>query len=471
LKPVPNSADPTGTERSFNLITLGCAKNRVDSEGMASLLAEKGYRLFDRPGDASVVIVNTCGFLGAARQESIDVLRELVENREPGQYIVAAGCLPALRDYALDLPAGIDRVLSTREWFKIADTVGSLFGDEPCATTAGCEGLTTTFTHRATGPSAYVKIADGCDHACAFCTIPTIKGRQSSKRPLYVLQEIVDLVALGAKEIVLVSQDTIRYGADIGMQNGLSELLDMVAEKVPNLPWLRLLYIYPSPTVLNLIDAMKRHDVCVHYLDMPLQHSHPSVLRRMRRPSKPDLNRKLLDYARIRLNDVALRTTLIVGFPGETDAEFRDLLKFVEHEEFDHVGVFTYSPEPGTIAFDMDQPVPLKLAEERRGLIMEAQQAISRRHNRKLVGRTLPVLIESSGEIEAEDGSVSPVAVGRAWRHAPEVDGMVFVEGDFEIGQFLDVKIETALEYDLWGRSVDSQRAKIPSDGGGLAVA
>jgi ribosomal protein S12 methylthiotransferase len=417
---------------------------------MSTLLSERGYAEREEPGDADVVIVNTCGFLGAARTESIEALQELVDQRNPGQFIVAAGCLPALRDYSLDLPVGVDKVLTTREWFRIGDTVGSLFGEAPQPQLAGCDGLTTTFTHQHAGPSAYVKIADGCDHACAFCTIPTIKGGQQSKRPLHVIQEIVDLVALGSREIVLVSQDTIRYGADIGMKNGIADLIDMIGEQVPNLPWLRLLYIYPNPVVLKMIDAIGRHEMAVNYIDMPLQHAHPAVLKRMLRPANLDLTRRILDHARNTLDDVVLRTTLITGFPGETDEEFDYLLDFLEEQQFDHVGVFTYSPEPGTVAFDMANPVPTEIAEERRNAIMELQQSISLDHNRSLEGSTMKVLIESIGEVEDENGNTSPVSVGRAYRHAPEVDGLVFVDGRQPVGAFVNATIYAGTEYDLW---------------------
>lgn len=436
--------------RSFSVVTLGCAKNRVDSEGMTTLLSQRGYAERDEPSDADVVIVNTCGFLGAARAESIDALQELVDQRNPGQFIVAAGCLPALRDYSLDLPEGVDKVLTTREWFRIGDTVGSLFGEAPQPQLAGCDGLTTTFTHQHAGPSGYVKIADGCDHACAFCTIPTIKGGQQSKRPLHVIQEIVDLVALGSKEIVLVSQDTIRYGADLGMRNGIADLIDMIGEQVPNLPWLRLLYIYPNPIVLKMIDALARHEMAVNYIDMPLQHASPTVLKRMLRPSNLDLTRRILDHARNTLDDAVLRTTLITGFPGETDEEFDVLLNFLEEQQFDHVGVFTYSPEPGTVAFDMANPVPAEIAEERRNAIMELQQSISLEHNRALEGSTMQVLVESIGEIEDERGETSAVSVGRARRHAPEVDGLVFIDGEHPVGEFVDATIYAGTEYDLW---------------------
>ncbi len=442
--------------RSFSIVTLGCAKNRSDSEGMQSLLEQKGMTESSDPSEADVVVVNTCGFLGAARAESVVVIQGFVDIKRSGQFVIAAGCMPALGDYRHDLPAGIDSILTTREWFKIGETVGSLFGEPAQPQMAGCDGLTTTFTHTHAGPSAYVKIADGCDHACAFCTIPTIKGGQASKRPLHILQETIDLVARGTREIVFVSQDTIRYGADLGVRNGLPDLLRSVATQVPDLPWLRVLYIYPNPNVLAMIDAMAEHETLLNYIDMPLQHASPTVLRRMLRPSDRKLTARLLDHARKTLDDCVLRTTLITGFPGETDDEFRELLRFVESEEFDHVGVFTFSPEPGTVAFGLGDPVPAELAEERRGLIMEAQQAISYRKNQSRIGRTMTVLIEAIGESEDTEGNIEPLSVGRTWHNAPEVDGLVFLPGELPIGSMIDATIVDASEYDLWAEPVQA---------------
>ena len=359
--------------------------------------------------------------------------------------------MPALGDYRNDIPAGVDHVLTTREWYKIGDVVGGLLGETILPEVAGCEGMLTTFQRADAGPSAYVKIADGCDHNCAFCTIPSIKGRQVSKRPLHVIQEIVDLVAGGTKEIVLVAQDTIRYGADLGMKHGLPQLLEMICEQVPDLPWLRMLYIYPSPLTLRMVDVMAEHEALLPYLDMPIQHADRTVLRAMNRPSDVEMTRRLVDHARAKLPDLTMRTTLIVGYPGETDEHFRTLLNFVQKMEFDHVGVFTWSPEPGTKAFTLDLPrVPAEIATERRNAIMEAQQAISWRKNRSLVGRTLQVLVEAVGEAEDETGAVEPISVGRARRHAPEVDGLVFVPGALPVGQLFDLTISEAGPYDLW---------------------
>ena len=449
----PNSSR-TG---QFHIVTLGCSKNRVDSDGMETLLRQRGMTPSPTADDADVIIVNTCGFLGAARDESVAVISDVLAGKQGHQRVIAAGCMPALRDYSSDIPSGVDHILTTREWFKIGEVVGNLFGELPGDEIAGCEGMLTTFSRLQTGPSAYVKIADGCDHNCAFCTIPTIKGRQVSKPPLHVLQEVIDLVALGAKEIVLVAQDTIRYGADLGIKNGLPLLLRSIAEQVPDLPWVRLLYIYPTVLTLKMVDVIAEHDALLPYLDMPLQHADRDVLRAMNRPSDPDMTRRLIDYARAKLPDLTMRTTLIVGYPGETDAQFQTLYEFVAAERFDHVGVFTYSPEAGTKAAALGNPVPGEIADERRSAIMELQQGISLRKNQELVGRELEILIEGIGQIEDGTGSSEPVSVGRAKRHAPEVDGLVFVPGDVPIGSLISARITDASPYDLWANSLTDE--------------
>jgi len=474
LVAAPARPDGDAAARNFHIVTLGCSKNRVDSDGMDHLLRGRGMAPVGRPEEAAVLIVNTCGFLGAARAESVGVIEELLAGKRDDQVVIAAGCMPALGNYRHDIPAGVDHVLTTREWYKIGDVVGELLGEAPRPEVAGCEGMLTTFSRADAGPSAYVKIADGCDHNCAFCTIPSIKGRQVSKRPLHVIQEIVDLVAGGTKEVVLVAQDTIRYGADLGMKHGLPQLLETIVEQVPDLPWLRMLYIYPSPLTLRMVDVMAEHDALLSYLDMPIQHADKAVLRAMNRPSDVDMTRRLVDHARAKLPDLAMRTTLIVGYPGETEAQFRTLLRFVEEMEFDHVGVFTYSPELGTKAVTLDLPaVPPAVAEERRAAIMEAQQTISWRKGRALVGERVQVLIEAVGEAEDEAGQTDPVSVGRARRHAPEVDGLVFVPGALPVGELIDVEVAEAGPYDLWahppgpprpavrdrGRAADAARA------------
>ncbi|MGI9254158.1 MAG: 30S ribosomal protein S12 methylthiotransferase RimO [Thermomicrobiales bacterium] len=453
------------TDRTFHIATLGCSKNRVDSDGMEHLLRQRGMAPAAQADAAKVVIVNTCGFLGAARDESVGVIQEFLDARQPGQVVIAAGCMPALGNYSSAIPSGVDHVLTTREWFRIGDIVGELLGEESQPEIAGCEGMLTTFTKSEAGPSAYVKVADGCDHNCAFCTIPLIKGRQISKRPLHVLSEIVDLVGRGTKEIVLVAQDTIRYGADLGMKNGLTDLLESIVEQVPDLPWLRMLYIYPTPLTMRMVDTMAKHDVLLPYLDMPIQHADKTVLRTMNRPSDIDMTRRLIEHARKTLKDPVLRTTLIVGYPGETDEQFQVLHDFIREQELDHVGVFTWSPEPGTKAMDLDlDRVPAEVAEARRNAIMELQQGISLRKNQALVGTVQQVLIEAVGEAEDAAGNIEPISVGRARRHAPEVDGMVFVPGALPVGTLVDLEIAEAAPYDLWAIQPGAARTSRASE-------
>ena len=440
----------------FHIVTLGCSKNQVDSEGMAQLLAEQGLVPAEQPDDAQVLIVNTCGFLASARRESAQAIQELLEARRSGQVVIAAGCMAALDDHRAEIPAGVDAILSTREWPQIGQVIGRLL-DLPMAPVRpdGQSSMLASFHRaRATGPSAYVKIADGCDHACSFCAIPLIKGGQASKRPSEIVREIRELVDGGVKEVVLVSQDTIRYGADLGVKHGLPGLVRLIAEQVPALHWLRMLYIYPSPLVFRLIDAMAETSTCVPYLDMPIQHADPDILRAMARPSNVDLYRRIFSYAREKLDGAVLRTTLIVGFPGETDEQFRRLYDFVAEIEFDHVGVFAYSREAPTASAKLSGAVPPEVAEERRAALLELQQRISLRKNRALVGQTLEVLIEGVGELEDEAGDREPISVGRAARHAPEVDGLVFIPGAQPVGALVQARVVDAGPYDLWANPV-----------------
>lgn len=449
-------------EDTFHIVTLGCSKNRVDSDGMTRLLSEQGLTATEHPEDAHVLIVNTCGFLAASRSESAGAINELLQTRRPDQLVIAAGCMASLPEHRQEVPSGVDAILSTRDWTSIGQVVGDLLGYDTMQPPAGLDpaAMLSSFTRRSAGPSAYVKVADGCDHACHFCVIPLIKGSQISKRPIEVVREVRELVEGGTKEAVLVAQDTIRYGADLGIKHGLPSLLRMIAEEVPSLPWLRLLYIYPSPLTLRLVDVMAEHEMFVPYLDMPIQHADRDVLRLMGRPSNVDMTRRLVDHAREKLPEVAMRTTLIVGYPGETDRQFQTLYDFVAEMEFDHVGVFTYSYEAGTPSALLPNPVPKEVAEQRRAAVMELQQGISLRKNQRLVGRQLEVLVEGIGEIEDEAGEIAPIAVGRARRHAPEVDGMVFIPGEQPVGELVRVTVTGASPYDLWADPAEPSAAR-----------
>jgi len=434
---------------SFHLISLGCAKNTVDSESMATLLMREGYTYRDSVEEAQVIIVNTCGFIGPAKQESLDVLRDLSSNKRDDQLLIAAGCLTQRygADIALQVP-GLDGILGTRRWMDIVHVVRSLRESKnkplyhlPDVRTVGTDeqGVLRSAIH---GASAYLKIADGCRRPCAFCAIPGIKGTAVS-RPLEVIKlEAQRLQDMGVKEIILIAQDTTDYGHDLGIKNGLAVLLKQIVVAAPEIEWMRILYAFPGYVTEELMEVMAAHDQILPYLDMPLQHAHRDTLKRMRRPANMEWVRKTIAKMRAMMPDLALRTTFIVGYPGETEEEFQTLLDFVSETKFDRVGVFTFSFEPGTTSEELGDPIPLELKEERKDRLMRLQQKISLVKNQSFIGRTLPVLIE---------GHADGISIGRSYRDAPEIDGMVIVEGEVAVDDFVQVRINGALEYDLTG--------------------
>jgi len=479
-------------QRTYHILTLGCAKNAVDSEGMHHLLTRRGYAPVAQPRAAEVVIVNTCGFIGPSRDESMGVLRELAGQKRPGQMLVAAGCLPALPGWEQTVrnETGVDAVIRTQQWSGIADLVDELTGNatetwvesrlaaERKAETdaliplpmlgdrgdsggesglftrpAADAGLIAPFGRIAGRPSAYVKIADGCNHTCAFCTIPSIKGPSVSKRPIAVLEEIQSLVAGDTQEAVLISQNTGAYGQDLEPRTTLAALLAWLCDEAPELPWLRMHYLYPTHITPALIETLAMHPQLVPYMDFPLQHAHPDVLRRMGRPSDAAQTRRTVAALRAAMPDIALRTTFIVGYPGETEEQFETLLDFLREMQFDHVGAFAYCNEPGTRAALLNDDVPADVKADRYARLMAVQREISLAKNRALVGETLDVLIEGHGEVEDEAGGITPISAGRAKRHAPEVDGLVFVGGTHPVGAIVPVRIAEADEYDLWGEA------------------
>jgi ribosomal protein S12 methylthiotransferase len=431
-------------------VSLGCAKNTVDSESMAALLARDGFQPEAQAARADVLIVNTCGFIAPARDESIETLRRLAGAKRPGQLLIAAGCLTQRygADVVRQVP-GIDGLLGTRRWMDIVELVRGLRSDGgpqvrydlPPAETVGRDERGVLRASVA-GASAYLKIADGCRRPCAFCAIPLIKGTAVS-RPLETLvDEVRQLEGQGVREVILIAQDTTDYGHDLGLKDGLPTLLTAMLQAAPGIDWFRLLYAYPGAVSERLIDVMASEPRLLPYLDMPLQHAHPAVLRRMRRPANMTAVVRTLERMRQAMPRMALRTTFIVGYPGETEAEFEELMGFVEAMRFDRMGVFTFSFEPGTTSEPLGDPVPQEVKEERRRRLMERQQQISLEVNQSHVGRVLPVLIEGS------DGGLS---LGRSYRDAPEIDGMVIVEGEIPVGEMVPVRISGAMAYDLTG--------------------
>jgi len=440
-------------KKSYYLLSLGCAKNTVDSDSIAQLLDESGYRAVAEARQADVLIVNTCGFIGPAREESIQHLRALAARKRRHQLLIAAGCLAQLWGPRLaEAVPGLDGVIGTRRWMDILSFIERVRGRthlEPLfhlpdeATTVG-DDERGVLRAAVQGPSAYLKIADGCRRPCAFCTIPAIKGTLKSRPPEQVLIEARRLAERGVRELVLIAQDLTDYGSDLGLRDGLAHLVTEITQVAPMLDWVRLMYAYPGAVTDRLIEVIATNDKVVKYLDMPLQHAHPDTLRRMRRPSNVDWVYRTLDKLRRAVPEIALRTTFIVGFPGETDAEFDALLRFVEEIQFDRVGVFVSSYEADTPSGRMPNQVPAEVAEARRDLLMRKQQQISLAKNQRFVGQTLTVLIEGH---DARQG----VSVGRTYRDAPEVDGLVIIEDTLPTGQMLPVRISGALAYDLIG--------------------
>ncbi len=432
----------------FYLEQLGCPKNLVDGENMAEILRNRGYVEVSSPAEADTIIVNTCGFIQRAADESLAALRQHAATRRRGQRLIATGCL-AQRwgDRLTAAVPGIDGMLGAMRWGEI-DRLLEAVRARVRPTWLGAETVDPLPGRVARGPSAYLKIADGCDHTCAFCAIPLIKGKHRSKPIERIILEARQLVARGVREIVLVSQDSSGYGKDFAMRDGLAEMLDRLVAAVPEIPWIRVMYVYPGTVTDRLIETFARHPQIVKYVDMPLQHADRAVLRRMRRPTVDALD--LIRRFRTAIPDLALRSTFIVGFPGETEREFAALLEFFAAAQLDRVGVFTYSPEEGTLAATAAGQVRDRVKERRYRRAMETLQAISIERNRGQIGRTLPVLIEGT----VEDGDASYQVIGRSYRDAPEVDGLVFVRGTASIGDIVPVRIDDAMAYDLVGTVV-----------------
>ncbi len=447
---------------AYYILTLGCPKNQVDSEAMATLLMQKGYRAVTDPDEADILIVNTCGFLQAAQQESLAVLRDLGQGKKKRQRLIAAGCM-AERDghKILDAVPQVDAILGTLRWPEIVDLAEklrggkkqrrlgrmALLGDPPHPLDAPTPRPPQSF------PSAYLKISDGCNAPCAFCSIPSFKGRLKSRPFESVITEANALVQAGARELVVVAQDTTDYGRDWGEPDSLPRLLNAMARRTPGLHWLRLMYAYPGHVSDQLIEVMAETPEILHYLDIPLQHGHPATLRRMRRPSNMNMVFRTIEKLRAAMPDIALRTTFIVGYPGETEEEFQGLLDFIEAIQFDKVGVFQFSPEPGTPAAELPNQIPDEVKEERWHRVMALQQPISLAKNQAQIGRVLTALPEAHDQ---------GYTLARTYRDAPEVDGYVIIPGELPLGEMVAVKIVDAMAYDLIGELAVNAKVSSP---------
>lgn len=429
---------------------MGCPKNVFDSEGISEMLLQASYNGVNDPRRADVLIVNTCGFLQAAKDESIQALQELAQLKRKGQLLIAAGCMAQRFGSEVTRQVkGLDGLIGTRAWTDIVPFIQKLrankrpeplyhlpeTGDTPIETVA--LNRQRVDVGRA---SAYLKISDGCSAPCAFCTIPSFKGLNRSRPRQHLLAEAQQLQAAGVQEVILIAQDTTAYGRDWGELDGLPLLLEQLVAAAPGIKWWRLMYAYPGHASEKLVEVMAAHPQIIPYIDMPLQHGHPDTLKRMRRPHNVDRLLRWIEYYRQAMPDAVLRTTFIVGYPGETEAEFQGLLDFMEAVEFDRVGAFTFSPEQGTPAFHLPHPVDEEVKQERWERLMAFQQPISLRRNQLAVGKRLEVLV---------DGADNGLSITRSYRDAPEIDGYVVVEKELPPGQMAQVIVTGAMEYDL----------------------
>jgi ribosomal protein S12 methylthiotransferase len=426
---------------------LGCEKNRVDTEHMLGLLVQAGYGVDSNEDFADYVIVNTCSFIEAAREESV---RTLVELAEAGKRVVIAGCMAQHFQQTLleEIPEAV-AIVGTGDYHKIVDVIERAeMGERVQEVSAEPTYIAddTVPRYRTTNESvAYLRVAEGCDYRCAFCIIPHLRGNQRSRSIESIVTEAQRLASEGVKEIILISQITTNYGMDIYGQPRLAELLQALGEV--DVPWIRMHYAYPTGLTPKVIKAMQSTSNVLPYLDLPLQHSHPDVLRAMNRPWQGRVNDKIIEQIKTAMPDAVMRTTLIVGFPGETEAQFQHLLEFVQRHEFDHVGVFTFSAEEGTPAFDLPDQLPEEVKQARRDAVMAVQQEISLRKNQLEVGKIVNVLIEQENPDTGE-------LIGRSPRFAPDVDGLVYVndpDSRASLGDLLPVAITNANCYDLTG--------------------
>jgi len=492
---------------SVGFISLGCPKNLVDSEVMMGLLDRAGARLTAHPDEADILVVNTCSFIDTAKQESVDTILEMVRHKTEGRArkLIVAGCLvERYRDEIQKNIPEVDAVVGTGELETILEAAG--LAPVPASVTPSPFNIITTVhsdtrsgqeslsgTHKApasrqegdhreragrfrrdawqgatsnlptylydeTTPrllstpraSAYIKIAEGCDHPCSFCVIPNLRGKFRSRRFESVVAEAEALIARGVREITLIGQDTTCYGEDLGLKDGLATLLDRIAQ-IPDLRWLRFLYAYPNRITSKLLDTIARHDNICKYLDLPLQHASPDVLKRMKRGAGAEIFLKTLAKVRAAVPGIALRTSFIVGFPGESLRDVEVLEEFIKEARFDWLGVFNYSHEEGSAAYSLDAQVPKRTIESRRKRLMKLQKSISRKSKKDWIGRELTVLAEG------ESAETPLLWEGRTQFHAPEIDGKIYINDfggleNLEPGRFYRAEITEAHDYDLVAR-------------------
>ena len=430
-------------------VSLGCAKNLVDTEVMLGIMQENGIELTAEPADADILIVNTCAFILSAKEESVTTILNLAEYKQNGRCkaLIAAGCLGQLYKLELlDEMPEVDAVIGTGAWNRIMEAIEKVLSGRRVILIGEKEIIYDSKTPRLrTTPKyfAYVKIAEGCNNRCAFCSIPLIRGKQISRPIEDVVAEVERLVSQGVKEINLIAQDTTAYGTDIYGRPKLVELLRALVKT--DVHWIRILYAYPKRFSDELIDLIAAEEKICNYVDLPLQHASNKILRRMNRPDTRESIEALLKKIRAKIPGVVVRSTFIVGFPGETDEDFLELKNFLQAQRLDKVGVFTYSREENTAAYNFPDQIPEEVMQERYHDLMSLQSLISQELNKELEGRELEVLIEG------RDEETSKVVAGRSYRDAPEVDGLVYIENDesSKAGDLVRVKVLAGFVYDI----------------------
>ena len=432
-------------------ISLGCDKNLVDTEVMLGLLASRGYEMTDDETEADIIVINTCCFIHDAKEESIQNILEMAEYKKEGKVkaLIVTGCLAErYRQEILDEIPEVDEVLGTTAYDRILDAVDAALAGEHSVMLADIDALPLPDTKRLVttgGHFAYLKIAEGCDKHCTYCIIPKIRGNYRSVPMERLIREAEELAAQGVKELILVAQETTLYGKDLYGEKSLHRLVRELC-RISGLQWIRILYCYPEEITDELIQVMKEEKKVCHYLDLPIQHASDAVLKRMGRRTTEQELIEIIGKLRREIPDICLRTTLITGFPGETEEQHEELIEFVDKMEFDRLGVFTYSPEEGTPAEKMPDQIDEEVKEERQAELMELQQEIAFDNAERMVGREVLVMIE--GKVADENAYV-----GRTYRDAPNVDGLIFINTDEELlsGDFARVKVTGALDYDLIG--------------------
>ena len=426
-------------DKTVNIISLGCAKNLVDSEILLGGLNKSEINITENPEDADTIIVNTCGFLDIAREESVDTILQAAQLKETGKpsELVVMGCLSErFPDELKNEVPEIDRIFGSNDHRQIVSflTGKDYVKDDPL------------FFRSLMTPNhyAYIKIAEGCDNGCSFCSIPIMRGLQKSRTISSIMEEAIRLSNNGTKELLVIAQDSTSYGWDLDKKVYLSDLLKEL-NTIEKIDWIRVHYAHPAHLSQRIIDSIANSDKVCNYLDMPVQHASDKILKSMKRGLNQKGIRDRIDRLRDANPGIALRTTLIVGYPGETEEDYKELYQFVEEMKFDRLGVFTYSEEEGTTAADLDDNIPLEVKNERKNQIIEMQHDISLERNESFIGKTLRVLV---------DQSENNIGVGRTEYDSPEIDNIVNIEGRVEKGQFVNIQIESANEYELIGKPV-----------------